>query len=267
MVTFKYFLFFLKVLLGKLSAMGRFFGRVLWRLSKLLLFLSMVWLLVAVVTISPWPPNKFTTPNPMVCGRISGVVYELPRKYVIYWPEYEGESSWEPGFVNNKKGCGANLVSLYMAMSWPEMQPVPYGEATSFSFGGLTVAVEPWVHGATGLKKRLKSYLRATPITAVEQATYEPSIGMTYVEGVSRVFPEDKQDFFWLEKDGRMQYIVYCVRAYDEYNSYCDLKFVLSGGDALVSVKFLRGKLGEWRSMVNRVEEFLKRSVRQGEGK
>lgn len=150
MISYRYIFLFGKVLFGKLIALCRRFGLVLWGFSKLLLLLSVVWLLVAIVITPTWAPKKLKTPNPMVCGKISGVVYELPRKYVIYWPEYEGKSSWEPGFTNNKKGCGANLVSLYMAMSWPEMQPVSYGEATSFSFDGISVAIEPWPHGEAG---------------------------------------------------------------------------------------------------------------------
>lgn len=268
MVKSRYVLLFLKVLLGRLSALCRYLGCVLWAFSKFLLCLSLVWLLVAVAVTPTWAPKKFTTPNPMVCGKISGVVYELPRKYVIYWPEYEGKSSWEPGFINNKKGCDANLVSLYMAMTWPEMQPVSYGEATSFSFDGISVAIEPWLHGEAGLRRQLQHYLRETPVAEIKAAKFNQDLGLNFLVGVDSAFPSQRKGFFWLESKGRMQYIGYCnwVEHKASY-SRCYLEFLMPGESAVVNVEFLWGRLEEWRGIASRVGEFFVNSVRYGVGK
>lgn len=237
MISYRYIFLFGKVLFGKLIALCRRFGLVLWGFSKLLLLLSVVWLLVAIVITPTWAPKKLKTPNPMVCGKISGVVYELPRKYVIYWPEYEGKSSWEPGFTNNKKGCGANLVSLYMAMSWPEMQPVSYGEATSFSFDGISVAIEPWPHGEAGLRKQLQHYLRETPAPLVQASKLNEDLGLNFLEGVDSAFPNQRKGFFWLEAKGRMQYIGYCNWVEHKANySRCYLEFLMPGDNAIVKI-------------------------------
>ncbi|MCE0861720.1 hypothetical protein LU674_004215 [Pseudomonas alloputida] len=265
MISYRYIFLFGKVLFGKLIALCRRFGLVLWGFSKLLLLLSVVWLLVAIVITPTWAPKKLKTPNPMVCGKISGVVYELPRKYVIYWPEYEGKSSWEPGFTNNKKGCGANLLSLYMAMSWPEMQPVSYGEATSFSFDGISVAIEPWPHGEAGLRKQLQHYLRETPAPLVQASKLNEDLGLNFLEGVDSAFPNQRKGFFWLEAKGRMQYIGYCNWVEHKANySRCYLEFLMPGDNAIVNVEFLWGRLGEWHNIVLTVGEFFMNAVKYG---
>lgn len=265
MISYRYIFLFGKVLFGKLIALCRRFGLVLWGFSKLLLLLSVVWLLVAIVITPTWAPKKLKAPNPMVCGKISGVVYELPRKYVIYWPEYEGKSSWEPGFTNNKKGCGANLVSLYMAMSWPEMQPVSYGEATSFSFDGISVAIEPWPHGEAGLRKQLQHYLRETPAPLVQASKLNEDLGLNFLEGVDSAFPNQRKGFFWLEAKGRMQYIGYCNWVEHKANySRCYLEFLMPGDNAIVNVEFLWGRLGEWHNIVLTVGEFFMNAVKYG---
>lgn len=265
MISYRYIFLFGKVLFGKLIALCRRFGLVLWGFSRLLLLLSVVWLLVAIVITPTWAPKKLKTPNPMVCGKISGVVYELPRKYVIYWPEYEGKSSWEPGFTNNKKGCGANLVSLYMAMSWPEMQPVSYGEATSFSFDGISVAIEPWPHGEAGLRKQLQHYLRETPAPLVQASKLNEDLGLNFLEGVDSAFPNQRKGFFWLEAKGRMQYIGYCNWVEHKANySRCYLEFLMPGDNAIVNVEFLWGRLGEWHNIVLTVGEFFMNAVKYG---
>lgn len=265
MNSYRYVFLFVKVLFGKLIALCRRFGLALWGFSKLLLLLSVVWLLVTIVITPTWAPKKLTTPNPMVCGKISGVVYELPRKYVIYWPEYEGKSSWEPGFTNNKKGCGANLLSLYMAMSWPEMQPVSYGEATSFSFDGISVAIEPWPHGEAGLRKQLQHYLREIPAALVQASKLNEDLGLNFLEGVDSAFPNQRKGFFWLEAKGRMQYIGYCNWVEHKANySRCYLEFLMPGDNAIVNVEFLWGRLGEWHNIVLTVGEFFMNAVKYG---
>lgn len=246
---------------------GSVFFNVVWgalRICSALIVVVLGFCLAAVVVMSkPWEPVKKVVVDPLVCGRMSGVVYELHRGYVIYWPEYEGKSSWEVGFTKNKKGCDANLVSLFLAMSWPELKPVSFSDATSFSFSGVTVGVEPWGAGESGLRAVLRSYLRATPESIVAQAVYENKIGMSYVEGIHRAFPDRKQDFFWLEEDGRMKYIVYCVKAYKADQSYCDLRYLLPGADVLVSIQFLRGRLSDWREVVSKVDGFLSSAVKK----
>lgn len=206
----------------------------------------------------PWSARSGSKPASMVCGKISGVVYRFPRRYIIYWPEYEGASSWEPEFVNNTKGCDANIRSLWMAMAWPAMQPVPFEVATAFSFDGVSVAIEPWPYGEPGLRKLLGNYLRKTPPEVVGQAEYDNGSGLFFIKGVDSAFPDQPEGFFWLEKNGRMQYAGYCnwVVRLDNY-SRCYLKLLISRDKAMVTVEFLWEKLAESKDIALSVENFL----------
>lgn len=46
-------------------------------------------------------------------------------QHLLFWAEYEGKSSWKVGFIDNKKGCDANLTLLTLEMLWPSMKPYP----------------------------------------------------------------------------------------------------------------------------------------------
>ncbi|WP_416468019.1 hypothetical protein [Pseudomonas sp. LFS044] len=212
---------------------------------------------LTVVISKPWETVERVPVDPKVCGRMSGVVYEFLRGYVVYWPEYEGKSSWEVGFIENKKGCNANFVSLYMAMSLPELNAVSFHEATSLDFTGAKVGIEPWSHGEVGLRRKLDNYLKNTPENIIAQKVYDKNIGMNFVEGVDRYSRGGKQDFFWVEEDGHMRYVAYCVKGYWGQDSFCELKYLLPGADILVSLKILRGRLSEWRNIVALVNGFL----------
>ena len=168
-----------------------------------------------------------------------------------------GKSSWEVGFSENKKGCNANFVALYMAMSLPELKPVSFHEATSLSFTGAKVGIQPWSYGEGGLRKTLDHYLKSTPENIIAQKVYDKDIGMNYVEGFDKYSRGGKQDFFWLEEEGRMRYVVYCIRGYRGQASFCKFKYLLPGADVVVSLKILRSRLSEWKNIVALVDGFL----------
>lgn len=236
--------------------------------SAAILIVLGFWFAAMIVISAPWKTRESVTADPMVCGTLSNVVYEFPRSYVIYWPEYEGKSSWEVGFTQNKKGCDANLRSLYMAMSWPEMQPVSHSQATSFSFDGISVAIEPWQHGEAGLRRQLHHYLRKTSVEKVKAVKFNEALGLNFLVGVDSAFPSNRKGFFWSESNERMQYVGHCN--WVEYKSSytrCYLEFLMPGEQSIVEVEFLWGRLAEWHNIVSGVSEFLVGGVKYGVSK
>lgn len=82
-----------------------------WQSLRLVAFicLSIFSFLVALVLYVAGNAPDQPLPEPdgrpgIVCGRMANVTVEISRRYVIFWPEYEGKSSWEDGFFLIKKG-------------------------------------------------------------------------------------------------------------------------------------------------------------------
>ena len=146
-----------------------------------------------------------------ICGKIAGVIYEFPKAYGFLWAEYEGKSSWEVGFVDNKKGCDANFVSVPLAMTWPEMAASNYSEASKFSFDGLLVTLTPNAHGVDYMNKRLTYFLSDTPDEVVASAKYSPQLPFNFVMGGSTVLPGKKQGVLWKDEAGELKYVGLCL--------------------------------------------------------
>lgn len=154
------------------------------RLCSAVLLLTPVLVMIVVAWKSePWKPGEVTF-DPFVCGRISGEVYKFSRLYFPFWPEYEGKSSFDPGFIYNKKGCDANLVSVFLSMTWPELEPAD--DSLVFRQGleheGLLVAVGPITAREGDLRRQLEFLLRKSPAETITLAEYDESSSLYRVE-------------------------------------------------------------------------------------
>ncbi|CNL43090.1 hypothetical protein [Yersinia aleksiciae] len=208
-----------------------------------------------------------------VCGKFNGHVMEVPNSYIIYWAEYEGASAWDPDFVNNKKGCDANFVSLPMITHWPDMQPgdkeVWYKQMLEFE--GLTITVEPLRRPDMDI-----TYMRDFYLTPRKDKTFDPIIyidelGLFFVKmtrKIPRFPPVEKNDpyrfdekingYYWQETDGGVPVVFDCMWLPLEKRYYiCDAIFVMSEIGSLVEVTFTIEKLPQWKMIVSNTQQFL----------
>ena len=199
-----------------------------------------------------------------LCGKIAGVVYEFPKAYEHLWAEYEGKSSWEVGFVDNKKGCDANFVSVPLAITWPEMAAASYSEASKFSFNGLLVQIVPNRHGANYLNNELTYLLSKTPREALVNAKYNYRLNLNFIRGGSTWFSEGEQGVFWREDNGVLRYVGSCewLEQRQAY-SRCLLYFLTSERGGVVSVEFLWGRIKDWESIAVSVKEYIKNHIKK----
>ena len=207
----------------------------------------------------PWNRRERITADPIVCGKISGVVYEFPRSYFPFWPEYEGKSSFDSGFVNNKKGCDANLVSVLLSMTWPGL--VPADDRLVFQQGleheGLLVAVSPVTAREGDLRLQLEFLLRKSPNGIFALAEYDESSSLYRVEGRDAVFESHKKLIYWSGRLDDISSVGYCSWRPRKPNYYsCEMTFVALG-DVLVKVVMRPDKLGRWMEVKRSLEQFL----------
>lgn len=202
----------------------------------------------------------------MVCGKLNGHVIEVSRKYSAFWPEYEGKSSWEQGFINNKKGCDASLESLSMVMTWPEMMPANHTTyfVQALEFEGLSVKLEPLRRPSNDMRYALDFFLWRTSARWREHVQFDEGLGLLYVDGNDRVFTESLNRYYWLENRDEVSIVFECLWLARENRFYtCEGRYVLEEIDALVSVDFTPEKMKEWKEVVGAVRAFVVSKVKE----
>ena len=210
-----------------------------------------------------------------VCGKFNGHVMEVPKEYIIYWAEYEGKSSWTPGFTKNKKGCDANFTSLPMIASWPDMQPGDKSKwyKQGLRFEGLAISVEPYRRSDTDVAFMRDAYLR---LRKYENKTFDPvvyidKLGLFFVKATRKLFRAEPQDrnspywfdktingYYWAEVNGQVPVVFDCQWLPLEKRYYiCEARFVMPEIGSLVEVIFTVEKLPQWRAIVSSTQQFL----------
>lgn len=195
----------------------------------------------------------------MACGKLNGHVIEVPRKYIAFWPEYEGKSSWEKGFIHNKKGCDANLTSLPMVMTWPGMMPASHTIyfSQALEFEGLGVNLEPLRRNSKDMRYALEHFLWKTPAHWKEQVQFNEELGLFYVDGNDRVFANTLNRFYWLENGNEIEIVFECRWLARENRFYrCEGRLVIEEASALASIHFTPEKMAQWKTIISAVKTF-----------
>lgn len=226
-----------------------------WNLLRVLAA-SLIFLLgvICLKVIFDWvvsPPVVPVFYDPYACGKISGYVLRYPKAYVKFWPEYEGESSWGPGFIKNKKGCGANFRSLTMMMSWPDMKPVSFSVGASSEFTGVIITIMPLLPVFKGMSKVLETSLDFVTPEQMCGAKYKNGLGLYHVRGYGPVWRDSYSDFYWSERDGAVEHLIYCLWLPIQNKNYrCMARFLIPELDAFAEVEFPSEDIKLWREIL-----------------
>ena len=193
---------------------------------------------------------------------MAGEVYRFPRVYFPFWPEYEGKSSFEPGFIENKKGCDANLVSVFMAMTWPGLEPAE--DRLIFEQGleheGLLIGISPIVARQGDLPMLKDHWLSQIPKEAAARVEYDSLLRLYRVEGFAVGSVRGRKMYLWSEEEGRITSLTECLWRPRKPNFYtCKMNFVVFD-QLIVDVAMLPEKLGQWSTIKSEVELFLTES-------
>ncbi|MDR0280137.1 MAG: hypothetical protein LBJ37_19865 [Paucimonas sp.] len=204
------------------------------------------------------PKRERVLYDPYVCGQISGYILRYSRSYVVFWPEYEGKSSWEPGFIYNKTGCDANLRSLWMFTSWPEMKPRVKGwfsRNRMGEFDGLSIVVRPYLKSIQEYLAHASKYITADELSEVG---YMKDIGLFHVRGTGPAWRDSSSEYYWAQKNGEVEHMIVCPwLPVQNRHSMCTATFIISELEAEVEVEFRFEMLGQWREITNASIDFI----------
>ena len=215
--------------------------------------------------IVEWALSPASVPivhDPYVCGKISGYVLRYPRDYVSYWPEYEGKSSWEVGFNENKKGCGANLRTLTLVMSWPDMKSARSMNTRSSGFRGVFVTIRPLLFISQGVGQVRRTALQFLTPDQIRNTEYRSDLGLYHVRGYGSLMDEKYSDFYWGERDGKINHVIYCLWSnFQQKISKCRASFLIPELEAFVEVDFPFEEINSWHGYVTASADFLKNGL------
>ncbi|NWB31903.1 hypothetical protein [Pseudomonas gingeri] len=199
-------------------------------------------------------------PTQPVCGRISGKTISVPRNYVVFWAEYEDESSWDKENFHRHRGCDANLTSLPIVVSWPDFQPPNHAKYfdQGLRFDGLDIVITPLEDQSSDLRSRLDFLIGGNQGGGVEDAVFVKQLGLYLVRRQDKTFPEIINEYYWREEGGAVSMVFECLgdRGGGEiYN--CQVEFVLDQLRSKVKVGFLPDKLIVWKEVVDSTKAFV----------
>lgn len=204
--------------------------------------------------------NSSTDSPSMVCGKLSGVVIEVPRKYVMFWPEYEGKNSWEKGFTDNKKGCDANLTSLALTMSWPDLQPVSLAEYSAQSvsdFDGVLLSLKPAQDRNEDIAYALDGLLRQNSSELEGAGNYIPSLELYFFEKERFADSGSTREYLWSRGGSGVPVFFICDRwAPSRVYTSCHGFFKISEIGVFAEITIARKKMNDWRSVVASMKKF-----------
>lgn len=202
----------------------------------------------------------------VVCGTLSNTTIEIPRKYVVFWPEYEGKSSWEKGFTSNIKGCDAKLLSLYMSVSWPDFQPLSINKnlVNNSKFSGLEITISPVIRKTDNMQFFLDNLLKPGKTTSdsYHYKYYDESLGLFYIDSNDAIVPEVMNRYYWADNNGSVSVVFECYRTRQSTDIYsCAGYFLMRDFDYLVKLRFPSGELSHWREIVEKTSAFISSKV------
>ncbi|MBJ9975079.1 hypothetical protein IAE35_06150 [Pseudomonas sp. S75] len=202
------------------------------------------------------PPDS-TQP---VCGRVFGKTISVPRHYVMFWAEYEGESSWDKETFRRHTGCAIDLVSLPMVVSWPDFQPPNQAKyfQQGLRFEGLDIVLTPTESNGFDLRSRLNFLLGRDQEGGLEPVEYVESLGLYLTRRQDKTFPENTNEYYWREEDGDIQAVFECLGGRNGGKVYsCQGEFFLEQLASKVAVGFTPDKLDAWKKIIDSTKTFV----------
>lgn len=197
-------------------------------------------------------------PPKMVCGRLSDRVIELSDEYLYFWPEYEGKSSWEPGFIDNEKGCDANLVSLNAEILWPSMEPsytLELGPASTPGY--VSIGLKTRQGFESGLAWRLNYLLDRGQVPEHRRNDFDESLGLYYVKHVAIPGTENSHDVYWARGPKGVPTLIECSRLVGIGIYSCSHSWFFGERQPFITLNYAPELLPSWPQLEADIEEFI----------
>lgn len=204
-----------------------------------------------------------------VCGMFGDYELRLNRKYIFFWPTYEGRSDWEPG-PPPPTNCDAKLQSVAVELFWPEMNPAgdrTFGDDKDPDRINASIAAVPDLK-TWDLRSLLKYYLSLDETASVDFSKFSKSATGLYTDNIAHRDSKLKsKTYFWaVDKAGTVNTVIECEHSDNGLVNRCEHTQYLRKFQAVMDISYQRAHLSKWKVIAFDVERFIERiAIYKGE--
>lgn len=175
---------------------------------------------------------------------------------MFFWPEYEGKSSWEKGFINNKKGCDANLVSLGFELLWPSMEPAYSMEIRP---GFISVSLYPGPTREVNAASMIDFIIRQRKVSDDQRDNFDEALGLFYELNAtdSGYIGQGRVSLYWTDAKAAEQVIIECKFIREDEPYTCDQKWINDGIGSTVSIYYQAYMVSNWKIIKRDIDQFI----------
>lgn len=234
-----------------------------WQLSRffcaITLFAALAYFIFLIINTSKTTSNIEEHPTESICGRLADKTLVIPRKYVAFWAEYEGESTWDKNTFLKNRGCDVNFTSLPMIVTWPDFQTANHSQyfREGLGFQGIEIDISPANDRTLDLRSRLDAYLGNGKNDEPEGVTYDERLELYTTKRRNAKYPEYINEYYWREESGETQAVFECLGKGKAGIYSCKGQFFISELKSIVKVRFTPEKLTDWKNVVVSVRKFI----------
>lgn len=207
-----------------------------------------------------WAEWRKKTDNiPYRCGMFGQYEFKVDRKYIFFWPNYEGRSDWVvqgPPPIS----CDAKFSSLSFEAYWPGLFPA----------GRYPIELDPNAQHI-GIKIRsttkaatwdLRTFLRYKLNSEPDVGTYDTELKLFHFEGVDfSLRSQPKIDFYWvIDVDGVVSNFIECGPLFNGKSRWCKQTQYLPSMQAILDIRFDSSQLVDWKNISRDVIGFINKS-------
>lgn len=194
----------------------------------------------------------------LACGRLGGHAFEFSTAYIFFWPEYEGKSSWEKGFINNKKGCDANFATLSLQTLWPTMEPaytLEFGD--NRTPGYLNVLIDPIELSGEEPEDTTQATFEYFNVPIDQREQFDESLGLFYTLHGENFLRTSRRAVYWPKERLGNNTVIDCsfIRLTELYS--CNQTWLKRDISSHIRVDYASAMLPNWQSIQADVERFI----------
>ncbi|WP_249676523.1 hypothetical protein [Pseudomonas abieticivorans] len=189
-----------------------------------------------------------------LCGKLSGHVVELSRQYIDMWADFEGKSWLEPGAINNKTGCNANLVNLPLMVSWPGFRPSTTDPHSFKEWEVFEFSFRPYSGPHLNMQYRIDSYYEKTREAGLAVNVTQHPLGLMYSR--LKLFSSEMDSVYWWEEGGAVEWVVAC-KSLMYLPAKCQAQYIVVELGVFVTLYFPLTQLHDWLSHWQRSKRYL----------
>lgn len=190
------------------------------------------------------------------CGKFGSYEIKVDKKYLFFWPTYEGRSDWDKDKGPPPTNCDSKLSALSVEAYWPGLSPAGYRPIeTDPKVEHISITINSVVKRE---RWDLARHLELHGIKKNSAASFRADIGLFHFRGIDSLFRNLDSDYYWVEeRDGIVSTFIKCGPIKNGKSELCEQTQYLPKIQAILIVRYNSSKLESWKELSQGVVGFI----------